>query len=76
MASVNTNYRVLDALKLFKTAPRTRPELAELLDARSDTAGLWVKQLEMKGFIRMKGHRPTRQGTARPAIEWEYIKEE
>lgn len=76
MPSPNTNFRVLDALRLFQAAPRTRPELADLLDARNDTASLWVKHLEKRGFIRMKGHRKAPKGNSRPAIEWEYIKEE
>lgn len=70
------NFRILDVLRLFQQAPRTRPEITDLMDTRKDTAYMWVKHLEKKGFIRIKGHRRTPKGAGRAAVEWEYIKEE
>ncbi len=76
MPKVSSNARILDALALFKQAPRTRPELADLMSSRGDSVNQWVRLLESKGFIRMARHRPHPKGSGRQAIEWEYIKEQ
>lgn len=76
MPKRSTNARILRALRLFIQAPRTRPELAEVMNSRQDSVNSWVSLLEAGGFIRIKGNRPHAKGSGRQAIEWEYIKEQ
>lgn len=68
-----TNAKILETLALIREAPRTRPELVDLMGSRQDDVNSWVVLGQRYGFVRIKGNRPNPRGFGRQAIEFEFI---
>jgi predicted ArsR family transcriptional regulator len=64
--------RACDLLALIVKAPRTRPELAELLQTRSCTLKPWIDALEDEGLIRLESapKTPGRDGYEAKVVRW------